>query len=141
MPQRNPIDEIIDRFVDRVGQTSDALVDRVIDGMFPPVATPQQAEPKRPTVKQAKPKVAKPAPKPRAPKAQTLYAILGVDPSCESEIIEAAWKAQCRKWHPDIAGSKGEDWIKAVNAAHDVLCDPVTRREYDRKLREGENGR
>jgi len=29
------------------------------------------------------------------------YSILGVSPSAESEVIEAAWKALMKKYHPD----------------------------------------
>jgi curved DNA-binding protein CbpA len=69
--------------------------------------------------------------------SDNLYEILGTSPEASPDAIERAWKAQLRRWHPDCAPDKG--WIveatrqaALINAAHDVLADPVERAAYDR---------
>lgn len=61
------------------------------------------------------------------------YKILQVDKSAEIEVIERAYKILIAKYHPDRnPGDKtAESRSKAINEAHDVLRDPIRRKNYD----------
>ncbi len=59
------------------------------------------------------------------------YAILQVDPRAEPDVIQAAYRALARKYHPDVAGGSDER-MTALNNAWTVLRDPQARAEYDR---------
>jgi len=63
----------------------------------------------------------------------TYYEILQVAPSASPEVIEASWKALLRKYHPDNQKTGSKAKAVALNQAHDVLSDPVKRKEYDRE--------
>lgn len=65
----------------------------------------------------------------------TFYELLGVANNAPPDIIQAAWRAQVRKWHPDIAGEEGEERTRAINEAYATLSDPDRRDEYDKALR------
>jgi curved DNA-binding protein CbpA len=59
------------------------------------------------------------------------YEILQVSPSAEPEVIEAAYKKLAQKYHPDVNKSPtAPEKMKKINAAHDVLGDPVQRKRY-----------
>ena len=61
-----------------------------------------------------------------------LYAILGVLPDAEPEVIRAVYLALAKKYHPDSSGSaESEEKFKEINAAYEILSDPEQRREYD----------
>lgn len=60
------------------------------------------------------------------------YEVLGVSPKSEQEVIEGAYRALIRKYHPDRAGDN--DRIRDINAAYDILRDPARRKVYDEKL-------
>ena len=65
----------------------------------------------------------------------TYYEILEISPNASQDVIRAAYKAMCKKYHPDNTQDDGEDEeIKKINEAYSVLIDPATREEYDRKL-------
>ncbi len=51
--------------------------------------------------------------------APSPYAILGVMPDAPWEVIQAAWKAQCVKHHPDRGGS--EERMKVINEAMEAI--------------------
>jgi curved DNA-binding protein CbpA len=62
------------------------------------------------------------------------YKILQVDPEAEDEVIAAAYRRLARKYHPDVAG--GEEAVArmaAINAAWEVVGDPVRRAAFDRQ--------
>lgn len=62
-----------------------------------------------------------------------LYAALQVQPSAEPEVIEAAYRALARKYHPDVnAAPEAAQRMRDVIAAYQVLSDPQRRAEYDR---------
>ncbi len=63
------------------------------------------------------------------------YDILGVVWTATPEEIEAAFRAQARKCHPDVCpeDEQAEARFKQVNEAHEVLGDPEKRRQYDRR--------
>lgn len=62
------------------------------------------------------------------------YKILQVDPEAEDEVIVAAYRRLARKYHPDVAaGPEAAARMAAINAAWDVIGDPVRRAAYDRE--------
>lgn len=60
------------------------------------------------------------------------YEVLGVSPSASSEQVRAAYRAAARDHHPDAGGEQSR--MQAVNAAWQVLGDPIRRAAYDRAL-------
>jgi hypothetical protein len=66
---------------------------------------------------------------------RTYYQILQVDPAAQPEIIEAAYRRLVRIYHPDInRAPDATTRMQQINAAYDVLSDPVRRAAYDREL-------
>ena len=68
----------------------------------------------------------------------THYDVLGVPPGASHTEIRRAYHRQARLYHPDVQGATarpgpdgGPHTMAAVNAAWDVLGDPVRRRAYD----------
>lgn len=62
------------------------------------------------------------------------YKILEVDPEASPEVIEKAYKALAKKYHPDRhVGDKGtwNEKMRALNEAYAVLNSPRKRRVYD----------
>ncbi|MDB5079102.1 MAG: hypothetical protein JWP00_1026 [Chloroflexi bacterium] len=67
------------------------------------------------------------------------YKILQVDTEAESEVIDAAYRALSKKYHPDInRASDAEDRMAQINSAYNVLSDASKRRDYN-YLRKGLN--
>jgi hypothetical protein len=65
------------------------------------------------------------------------YEILGVDRGAEQEVIDAAFRAMMRRYHPDtFAGPKteAERRAKQLNEAYAVLRNSERRRAYDATL-------
>lgn len=68
--------------------------------------------------------------------APTLYERLEVAPDASSHEIAAAYRAQARRYHPDVnAAPDAEAMMVLVNDAFAVLGDPQRRRDYDSSLR------
>jgi len=64
------------------------------------------------------------------------YKILGLDFEAEPEVIQYAYKALCRKYHPDVyKGPDAEGKMKEINEAYSTLIDPIKRRNYDNLIR------
>ena len=61
-----------------------------------------------------------------------LYDLLEVSPTASIETIEAAYRAANKKYHSDIIGG-GDEPMKRLNAAIEVLRDPQRRAEYDKQ--------
>ena len=60
------------------------------------------------------------------------YTILQVDPRAEPEVIQAAYRRLAAKHHPDVDPSpEAMERMKLLNAAYEVLSDPMKRREHD----------
>jgi curved DNA-binding protein CbpA len=62
------------------------------------------------------------------------YEVLGLSPNAEPQVIDAAYRAMMRTYHPDVySGSReeAERTSKQLNAAYAVLKDPVKRRAFD----------
>lgn len=67
-------------------------------------------------------------------RGEDAYAILGVSPDSDDEAIAAAYRSLARRHHPDIAGEEATRRMSRINAAWDLLRDPVRREAYDREL-------
>jgi molecular chaperone DnaJ len=64
--------------------------------------------------------------------AVDLYGVLGVGPEASAEDIKRAFRTLARRYHPDANPEPGaEERFKEINAAYEVLSDPVKRRQYD----------
>jgi hypothetical protein len=69
--------------------------------------------------------------------AMDFYETLGVARSAEPQVIDAAYKAMMRRYHPDVFDGPrevAEKRSKALNEAYAVLRNPLARATYDRKL-------
>lgn len=63
--------------------------------------------------------------------------MLGVSPVADEAVVRAAWRALCRKYHPDTADGAPDaaEKFRAINAAYAVLNDPNRRIAYDLERR------
>jgi curved DNA-binding protein len=67
-----------------------------------------------------------------AVKFRDYYETLGVDRGASQQQIQAAYRKQARKLHPDVNKSPdAEEKFKRLNEAHEVLQDADKRRRYD----------
>ena len=67
------------------------------------------------------------------------YDLLGISNNATEEEIKKAYKAQMKKWHPDI--NKDKDAVSMsmkINEAKDILLDEIKRKEYDDFLKHKE---
>lgn len=66
------------------------------------------------------------------------YRTLQVTREAEPEVIERAYKALSRKYHPDRRQASEHAWatrrMQQLNEAYAVLKDPARRRRYDASL-------
>ena len=66
------------------------------------------------------------------------YEILEVDKNASKEVIEKAYRALAKKYHPDLQqGGQQQEYaekMKIINQAYDILSDDVKRQEYNQKL-------
>ena len=60
-----------------------------------------------------------------------LYRVLHVDPSADCATIRAAYRALAAIYHPDHAGADGEQRMRELNRAWEVLGNPERRAAYD----------
>ena len=60
-----------------------------------------------------------------------LYRVLDVDPSADCSRIRAAYRALAAVHHPDHAGAGGEQRMREINRAWEVLGNPERRAAYD----------
>ena len=69
------------------------------------------------------------------PSVRNHYQILNVAPDAEAVVIEAAYRALMKKYHPDQAAAAGPGGPTAaeINHAFATLRDPDRRAEYDRR--------
>ena len=61
------------------------------------------------------------------------WAVLGLEPGADSQTLKRAFRAQARRWHPDLNGSDpvAEERFKLVNEAYAVLSDPKRRSAWE----------
>jgi curved DNA-binding protein CbpA len=66
---------------------------------------------------------------------RSLYDVLNVAPEAEPVVVEAAYKALIKKYHPDqrVEAPVSKD-ATAINEAFAVLKDPAKRADYDHRL-------
>ena len=68
------------------------------------------------------------------------YEILEVDKNASSEVIEKAYKALVKKYHPDLQPPEkkklAEDKIKLINEAYDTLSNTEKKKAYDANLKQ-----
>jgi WD40 repeat protein len=65
----------------------------------------------------------------------TLYQILGVAPKAQASEVRSAYRKLAREYHPDLnPDPKSHERMAAINAAFEVLSDPVRRMEYDQRI-------
>ena len=69
------------------------------------------------------------------PVVRSLYDVLNVAPEAEPVVVEAAYKALIKKYHPDqaVEAPVSKD-ATAINEAFAVLKDPAKRADYDHRL-------
>lgn len=62
------------------------------------------------------------------------WQILGLAPGADSAALKRAFRAQARRWHPDLNGNDpvAEERFKQVNEAYAVLSDPARRHAWER---------
>ncbi len=61
------------------------------------------------------------------------YALLGVSPRSTMDEIQAAYRRQAKRWHPDRnPDPEAQERMATLNEAYEVLGDPVSRLKYDR---------
>ncbi|HEX6374300.1 MAG TPA: J domain-containing protein [Allosphingosinicella sp.] len=66
---------------------------------------------------------------------RSLYDVLNVAPDAEAVVVEAAYKALIKKYHPDqVAEAPVSRDAAAINEAFAVLKDPARRADYDHRL-------
>jgi hypothetical protein len=60
------------------------------------------------------------------------YEVLQVSPRADQEVIQAAYRALARSYHPDVSQDPNAARLMgALNAAYEVLSDPERRARYD----------
>jgi WD40 repeat protein len=65
----------------------------------------------------------------------TLYEILGVNPKAEADDVRSAYRNLAREYHPDLnPDPAAHERMAQINAAFEVLSDPVRRMEYDQSI-------
>lgn len=66
------------------------------------------------------------------------YEILEVDKNASQEVIEKAYRALAKKYHPDLQqGAKQQEYaekMKIINEAYDVLSDSLKRQQFNEQL-------
>ncbi|HSK93944.1 MAG TPA: DnaJ domain-containing protein [Candidatus Angelobacter sp.] len=64
------------------------------------------------------------------------YVVLQVVPSCEQEVVHAAYRALARKYHPDHdATRRAADKMAELNRAYALLREADARAAFDRSRR------
>jgi curved DNA-binding protein CbpA len=61
-----------------------------------------------------------------------LYECLQVSPRAGADVIQAAYRALARAYHPDLSADVDAlQQMRKLNAAYEVLSDPRRRAQYD----------
>lgn len=68
-----------------------------------------------------------------AAKLPDYYAALGLRPTATDADVQAAFRTLARRYHPDVCKDPdAQQRFCTISEAHEVLCDPEKRAEYDR---------
>jgi curved DNA-binding protein CbpA len=65
---------------------------------------------------------------------RTMYEVLMLHPSATIDVINAAYRALAKRYHPDHAGPEGAAEMARINEAYAILSDPDKRARYDEIL-------
>ena len=64
------------------------------------------------------------------------YRVLQVVATCDQEVLQAAYRALARKYHPDRDPSRhARDRMVELNEAYAIVRDPIARERHDRAMR------
>lgn len=63
------------------------------------------------------------------------YAALGLEPDASQRDIRRAYRRLMRQYHPDARPGDGGRRAREINAAHDILTNPLRKADYDRLRR------
>lgn len=65
--------------------------------------------------------------------APDYWQVLGLSPGADAASLKRAFRAQARRWHPDLNGNDpvAEERFKLVNEAYAVLSDPRRRQSWE----------
>lgn len=63
------------------------------------------------------------------------YAVLGIDPKASDAEIGRAFRSLARRYHPDVGGEPSSGRFSDVAQAWEVLGQPSSRADYDRRRR------
>lgn len=129
-PPPSPLEQFFsglkDTVLDFVEDAAYDLQEAMYRQQAPPPPPPKNATPKankRPRTRQSTVAV------------HTHYSILGVTQDAPIEVIQAAFRALSRRYHPDVPKTGDAERMKRLNASYEVLSDAKLRKEYDRSLR------
>lgn len=62
---------------------------------------------------------------------RTLYEVLMLHPSASIEVVNAAYRALAKVYHPDYAGPEGAEKMARINEAYAILGNAEKRARYD----------
>ncbi len=68
--------------------------------------------------------------------SKDLYQILGIARNANDQEIRAAYRTLAKKFHPDAGGGASPDKFREIQAAYEILGDPIRRSLYDRRCGE-----
>jgi DnaJ-domain-containing protein 1 len=136
MPSKSPIDRFFDEILfPRMDEAFDMLAQRLMGDDVsndPPRIHARHHTTKKKRVHKADETARRHTQRPAT--EITYYTIFEVSPHASVEVISAAHRVLVKKYHPDTAGASGEAKIRLINAAWEILQDPVKRRAYDRSI-------
>ena len=71
------------------------------------------------------------------------WSVLGLEPGADASNLKRAFRAQARRWHPDLNGNDplAEERFKLVNEAYAVLSDPRRRQAWEASMPADGSGR
>jgi curved DNA-binding protein CbpA len=71
---------------------------------------------------------------------RTMYEVLMLHPTATIEVINAAYRALAKQYHPDHAGPEGAGKMAQINEAYAILSNDEKRARYDEILGKSGDG-